>query len=49
MEGKDTAGNAGTVSRRLKEKLAVEDIYGVEESEEVDTEKIEDCEIIYTE
>lgn len=46
MEGKDTAGNTGTVSRRLKEKLAVEDIYGVEESEEVDTEKIEDCEII---
>ena len=43
MEGKDTAGNTGTVSRRLKEKLAVEDIYGVEESEEVDTEKIEDC------
>ena len=40
MEGKDTAGNTGTVSRRLKEKLAVEDIYGVEESEEVDTEKI---------
>lgn len=49
MEGKDTAGNTGTVSRRLKEKLAVEDIYGVEESEEVDTEKIEDCEIIDTE
>ena len=44
MEGKDTTGNTGTVSRRLKEKLAVEDIYGVEESEEVDTEKIEDCE-----
>ena len=34
MEGKDTAGNTGTVSRRLKEKLAVEDIYGVEESKE---------------
>lgn len=49
MEGKDTTGNTGTVSRRLKEKLAVEDIYGVEESEEVDTEKIEDCEIIDTE
>ena len=49
MEGKDPAGNTGTVSRRLKEKLAVEDIYGVEESEEVDTEKIEDCEIIDTE
>ena len=44
MEGKDTAGNTGTVSRR-----SVEDIYGVEESEEVDTEKIEDCEIIDTE
>ena len=29
--------------------MAVEDIYGVEESEEVDTEKIEDCEIIDTE
>lgn len=49
MEGKDTTGNTGIVSRRLKEKLAVEDIYGVEESEEVDTEKIEDCEIIDTE
>ena len=33
MEGKDTAGNTGTVSRRLKEKLAVEDIYGVEDVE----------------
>lgn len=42
MEGKGTAGNTGTVSRRLKEKLAVEDIYGVEESEEVDTEKIDE-------
>lgn len=28
--------------------MAVEDIYGVKESEEVDTEKFEDCEIIDT-